>query len=235
MIKINLLPPEKKRFGAGLRSASANAPSQNALLLVFGLALVLEVAGLFYWQTITEETLAGMGSEEIQLNEQRDRIARQASKLKKLKKLNEEVDSQRVVFKVLENGKVGPLHLLMFMSYALQKVDPNLPEDEYRALNTAWANGGAVGAAGVNDEWNPNSVWLTRYTENEGQITLQGAAINHEDVMQFLRRLKSSIYFEGLDLVKQKQAKNKDFEYPYIMFEFEGLLNYDPTGYPSLE
>ena len=130
MIKINLLPPEKKRFGSGLRGRKTGAPSQTALLAVFALAFLLEVGGLMYWQGITEETLGGMGGEEIQLNEERDRLGSQAIKLKKLKQLRDEVDSQRVVFKVLENGKVGPLHMLMFLSYTLQKVDPNLPEDE---------------------------------------------------------------------------------------------------------
>lgn len=234
MIKINLLPPEKKRFGSRLRRSNAAAPSQTALLAVFGLALLLEVGGMLYWQTVIEETLAGMGGEEIQLNEERDRLGKQSSKLKKLKKLSKEVESQRVVFKVLENGKVGPLHMLMFMSYVLQKVDPNLPEDEYRALNSAWAKDDTA-AGGSDTEWNPASVWLTAYKEKDGRVTIQGAAINHEDVMQFLRRLKTSIYFEGLDLVKQKQAMNGDFDFPYVTFEFEGLLNYDPTGYASLE
>jgi len=234
MIKINLLPPEKKRFGSGFRKPKAGAPSQSALLLVFGVALLLEVGGLMYWQGIIEETLGGMGGEEIQLNEERDRLSRQSSKLKKLKTLRDEVDSQRVVFKVLENGKVGPLHLLMFLSYTLQRVDPNLPEDEYRALTSAWSKDGTANT-GVDSEWNPRSVWLTAYDEKDGEITIQGAAINHEDVMQFLRRLKSSIYFEGLDLVKQQQAVNDDFEYPYVTFEFQGLLNYDPTGYAALE
>ena len=66
-------------------------------------------------------------------------------------------------------------------------------------------------------------------------IEIENAAVNHEDVMQFLRRLKSSVYFEGLDLVKQQQALNEDFGFPYVTFEFQGLLNYDPSGYAALE
>ena len=126
---------------------------------------------------------------------------------------------------------------------ALQKVDATLPEDEYAVLSQHWtpADMKAVAAAGADSEWDPNRVWLTSFSESRGIVTIRGEAKEHEDVMTFLRRLRTATYFESIDLVKQQQeygseltARAPEFETPFVSFELQGLLNYDPSGYPAL-
>ena len=55
----------------------------------------------------------------------------------------------------------------------------------------------------------PNRVWLEKMTENNGSVTLEGVAIDHEDVSAFMKSLQKSKYFSGIVLGFSKQNKDK--------------------------
>ena len=84
-------------------------------------------------------------------------------------------------------------------------------------------------------EWNPNTVWIGKMTEIDGLVTIQGSAKNHEDVMTFLKRMKSSIYFEGIDLVEQKVGKGSLLGLPFVDFKLQAWANHNPNGYAPMD
>lgn len=243
MIKINLLPADQRKKKRSRSGGGAGALKGSGLLAVFGLAVILELGGLYWWYMQQETATAQLSTGHRALKEEKDRLEKVKKKGKELKEFRKKVGAQRVVFAALENGKVGPLHALIYLSYALQKVDATLPEDEYAVLSKHWttADQKAVAVAGVQAEWDPNRVWLKRFKEAKGEITIEGEAKEHEDVMTFLRRLRSTSYFESIDLVEQSRqtdseltAQASDFTTPFIAFKLKGILNYDPAGYPAL-
>ncbi len=46
----------------------------------------------------------------------------------------------------------------------------------------------------------PNRVWLTKMTEKNGSVVLEGLAVDPEDVSAFMKSLQKSKYFSGITL-----------------------------------
>jgi type IV pilus assembly protein PilN len=55
----------------------------------------------------------------------------------------------------------------------------------------------------------PNRVWLEKMNEASGAVTLEGVAIDHEDVSAFMKSLQKSKYFKSIVLSFSKQQKDK--------------------------
>lgn len=62
----------------------------------------------------------------------------------------------------------------------------------------------------------PDKLWVTEFTETGGSLKLQGVGVDEQTVADFLRRLGTSSYFQGVDLdetslVDQDGVKHKKF------------------------
>jgi type IV pilus assembly protein PilN len=55
----------------------------------------------------------------------------------------------------------------------------------------------------------PRRLWLRRMEEKGGKMTIQGSAVNIDDVSQFLGALKGSKYFADVEL-RKTEAKGQD-------------------------
>lgn len=57
----------------------------------------------------------------------------------------------------------------------------------------------------------PNRIWLTSFVEAGGAVTVEGQAIDHEDVSAFMKALQKSKYFTGVQLgySQQDNPRNK--------------------------
>ena len=233
MIKINLLPADQVRRRRRTPGAAAAKGGQN-LLAVFILIILVELGGLVYWWMETDAAIqgAGAGRDALtqKLNDYKDRI----QKGEELKVLEADLARQKRIFGALENGQNGPMNLMLFVSYALRSAN-SMGEDELQVISNIWTGESRNVAGEGLKPWNPQTVWLTDLEEKRGMVSIRGAAKNHEDVMTFLRRLKSSIYFDGLDLVKQKVKKADDLKQSFVEFELYAELNYDPEGFQPIE
>ena len=233
MIRINLLSQKDAK-----RKRSSSGPGislgSQALLGAFFVAVALELGGLYLWynQATEKDEIARKHVKEIEAEKVRlEDMTKQKGELDSLEK---EVAAQRVVFQELQYAKSGPLNMLLFLSYSLQRIDATIPEEEYRVLTDLWTPESLRRAAGTGDaEWNPDNVWLQRVQEAAGEITIEGRARNHEDVMTFMKRLRTAIYFDSVDFVSQQRFVDGDFAVPVIEFKLTALLNYDPRGYPG--
>ena len=56
----------------------------------------------------------------------------------------------------------------------------------------------------------PNNLWLTKFTEKGGRITLSGVADNEKTVAVFMRNLESSPYYKKVELSVTEQTKVGD-------------------------
>lgn len=237
MIKINLLPQKDvKRRRRSASVGGGGGGSGNNIVALFMLVLVMEVAGLMYWYTQAEAANQAFSDGTGEMQNEISRLKQVQAEMKEMGELEVAIGKQRIVFDALEFGKVGPINMLLFISYALRRVDATLPDEEYRVLTDKWASDQrrtpSVGA--VEREWNPETVWLRVVREQKGAMIIEGDAKDHEDVMAFLRRLKTGIYFEGVDLVSQKVNDKSPLGQSYVEFKLRCEINYDPRGYPAL-
>ena len=189
---------------------------------------------MYYWYMTAEEAAQTANQGMAQLSQEKEEVSAILDKLKEVKKARNEVSKQRLVFEGVDDEKVGPLNTLLFVSYVMQKVDATMQDGEYDALNKAWSQEKKPGMAAGQVPWNPRTIWLKKLTDKDGQVQIEGSAKNHEDVMTFLRRLKTGVYFEHIDLVFQKKEDDLTLGLPYVDFKLIGMLNYNPGGYPPL-
>lgn len=246
MIRINLFRGKDVRRKRA-PSASPGGGGGNTIAAVFFLVILVELGGLYYWYMQVADASQQVATGQQALNKQRDDLKAQIAKKEEYKKLEADMKKKRAIFEVLEHGKVGPLHSLLFFSYALRRVHlDSMNQDEYEALGELWridkrsgsgagrTDSGLPGRADPTDAWNPESVWLTEIKESNGAMTISGQAMSHRDVMVFLDRLKSSIYFEGVDLVNQRVNTKSPLKLDFVEFKLKCELNYDPRQYPAL-
>jgi type IV pilus assembly protein PilN len=55
----------------------------------------------------------------------------------------------------------------------------------------------------------PNRVWLTKMEESNGAVTIEGSAVDHEDVSAFMKALQKSKYFTGVSLGFSKVGRTE--------------------------
>ena len=231
MIRINLLPAKDAK-----RRRAATGGGGGNVAAIFAVVLLMEMGGMGYWYTQASAAAESSGQGGQDLQGELDALKKTAVEITELTTLQKENAKQRVVFKGLEDGKLGPISALLFMAYALRRVDASLPEEEYRDISDVWSGERHSGGSPTGDnEWNPDRVWITKYTEDDGSLSIEGSAKDHEDVMTFLRRMRTSIYFDALDMVFQKAITKSPLGQSYVDFKLTCFLNYDPEGFPPLD
>ncbi len=218
MIRVNLLgrkPTAKAKGAGGVRVRLPEIP--NLGVLVFVLMLVIEGAVLYLWQMQAAEE-ADRANSQLQarkreledLQKNRDEITAMTEEVKKLKE-------QKAVFDELFAEKAGPAAALQYLSFMLQPRDEAVtPPEELKAME----------AAGWRVSWDARKAWITSYRETGGEVTLQGRALDHEDVAEVARRLESSPYFREPKLVFQENKKDDRLGIGYVEFSIRASLVY---------
>ncbi len=212
MIRINLLPSEGSRRRRG---------GQNTLSIVM-LLVIIEVLGLFSWYQDVEEQVGQQASAIRKAEESVKRLEKAKSRLEERESEKVELSQQNLILETLKTAKTGPAKILKYISYVLTRKEDNLyNREELTAQEAAgWASG-----------WDPRNVWITKLTEEFGDVTILGLARSHEDVAEFYRRMETSIHFVGIDPVMQEVVTGQDFEeIELVAFEAVTIVNYDSTG-----
>ena len=70
----------------------------------------------------------------------------------------------------------------------------------------------------------PPKLWLTRFRETGGNLALDGLAIDHQTIADFLKELSSSAYFKNVDLVETTQIQQDNV--PLKKFSIKSTLTY---------
>ena len=72
----------------------------------------------------------------------------------------------------------------------------------------------------------PNRVWLTKINETSGSVTIDGKAIDHEDVSAFMKSLQKSKYFSGIVLKFSNASKDQTSGVTLYDFQITCAVNY---------
>ncbi|MGI6682659.1 MAG: PilN domain-containing protein [Myxococcota bacterium] len=214
MIRINLIGTKTKRA----KGAAAGAKKWE--LLIFLAVIVAEIVFLFLWQQRLDNELV----------EAKKRTRDATTKIEDLKRVKiawenwqrEKADiiAQEQVFERLRADQVGPPAMLEYLMYALTPLrDGPGSSDEVRAQELA----------GWNPKWDTRRVWLKTLKEDAGKLTLQGEAVDHEDVAEFYRRLESSGYFFDVEPGVQDRKVHSELEIKFVDFQVSMGLTYLPA------
>jgi type IV pilus assembly protein PilN len=215
MIRVNLLPHAGERRGAA-------EGSQTWLLLVMGV-VVLEIVALFFFHQTKEDELNEITGQVNQLADQVQRIKDLVKNHAQVKKDLELMRAREDAITQLQTARKGPINVLLELSRVLTRGKPP-SVDEAKLNELRQENPLAV----YNPNWDPRRVWLTKYTEEERKVTLEGLARDAGDVYEFSQRLKLSRYFTELQLKTglQERKGEKDRSLDLIKFAVEVKVNY---------
>jgi Tfp pilus assembly protein PilN len=78
----------------------------------------------------------------------------------------------------------------------------------------------------IQQDWDPQHVWLTAFDDKGGSFRLEGGAQSKEDVTQLSKRLAASVYFEQVTPQSGDRVNDKDSGLSYYKFTITGKVAY---------
>ncbi len=78
----------------------------------------------------------------------------------------------------------------------------------------------------IQQDWDPQHVWLTGFTDTAGTFKLEGGAQSKEDVTQLSKRLAASVYFENVTPQSGDRVNDKESGLNYYKFTITGKVAY---------
>jgi hypothetical protein len=134
----------------------------------------------------------------------------------------DKLQSTEGLFETLFADKRGPVGALSYLSFILlDRDEAATPSDELRAME----------AAGWRVSWVAHRAWFNSFRELSGEVTLNGEAMDHQDVAEVQRRLESSPYFRECRIVYQDKKRDETLGITYVEFSIRASLIYliDPA------
>jgi len=212
MIRINLLETAQKK-----KRRKRALPSGTAAVALFIVILLVEGLLLFYWSTVKNDTLTAQTQLTTEAQQKLDGFKKLKTEKEELQKKMTEEKQQADIFTQLHSNTIGPGNMLLFLSYML--TSPPLENHSERVVQEQ---------IGWDTQWDPDRAWFTSLKEGkERDFVMTGSAVSQHDTDEVLRRLKSSIYFQGVTLESAKVSKAERDRPALIEFRIKGYLNYD--------
>lgn len=213
MIRINLLAREK-------RKKKKEVGSKGSWGAIFVVVLVMEILGLYFWgqaeQGRLDEKSRVLQKLETELKEF-ESLTKQQQELQT--KIDEE-ENQAKIFETLKNGRIGAANLLLYLSYILTKPAVENRDERVVQEQLGWTSG-----------WDTERAWFTALKNSgKGSLVISGEALTHKDTDEVLKRLRCTVYFQGLRLVHSTKKRSREAAPDIIAFQFEATINYDPEA-----
>ncbi len=212
MIRINLLPQKKKRV-------EASSGGELWLLAAIGVLLV-EIAGLFFLQSMKEDELAKQEQTNATIQSQIDQAKAAVANHADVKKELERMRSREDAIAKLQSARSGPTAVLLELSRILTPGrGPSVNPEKLAQLRRD--NPLAV----HNPSWDTRRLWITKFVEETRHMKLEGTARDGEDVSEFARRLNLSDYFHNVTLLPASRYKDKS-GLEVVRFALEAEVRY---------
>lgn len=212
MIRINLLESASKK------RKKMKLPTGAPVVALYVMLLVLECLLLYYWSTIKDDVLVQASAQTKEVQAKVEDLKALKAQIESLEKEMKEAEQQAQIFQNLHNATVGPSNLLIYLSYML-----SVPKQESHAERVAQEQ------IGWDTKWDPDRAWFTEMKETkEGKVTFTGRAISHYDTDEILRRLKTTVFLQGVHFVSAKVTRNDKSGNNLVDFKIDAFLNYDP-------
>jgi Tfp pilus assembly protein PilN len=220
MIKINLLPQKRaKRVAAvGGRSMSTDGGTKQFMLgvgaLVAAAALILLVVDMPLrsdrsdYQAKTKNLAGEIAAKQKKLEGYDTLKAEEANAVAKIQSINR-----------LLAAKVVPANVLHELGQIMSVRGPTMTEQMAKKVEID-------PNAKIQQDWDPQHVWMTAFSDDDGLFKLEGGAQSKEDVTQLSKRLQASVYFEQVIPQSGDRVNDKDSGLSYYKFTITGKVAY---------
>ncbi len=215
-VRINLLAQRKETS----RRASTGAGGQAWVGLVV-LAMLLEIAGLAFFHSSQQTTLTRINGDNTDLQTSIDKIKKDTADHPKIKAELAQLRDREDAIQKLQAARTGPTSVLLELSRILTVGrGPTVDHDKLEQLKRD--NPGAV----PNPNWDPRRLWLTKYSEVDRNVKIEGLARDGEDVAEFLRRLALSDFFYEVKPLPATEVVDKDTHISLKQFAVSAKVKY---------
>jgi type IV pilus assembly protein PilN len=214
VIRVNLLPQKRGQRGA------APQASQRWLLVVLA-AVVVEVVCIFLFHQTKLDELAEQRNKNAQLQGQIDGIKKLVANHEEIKKALVVLRAREDAIAKLQAARSGPTAVLLELAQILT-AGKSPTTDAERLVQLRKENPNAV----YNPGWDVKRLWLTKYTENERTVKIEGLARDGSDVSELAQRLKLSTYFYDVQLLPGKKEPERDAKLEMANFALQLKVRY---------
>lgn len=206
MIRINLLPVQsdrKRQYGK----------QQLALGLVL---LAAEVGALFFWYSNMQTELQEQTQRTDEVQREVTELEAQNRQIQELNGHKEQLQNVGRVLAELEANRAGPVHVLDEIKAML-----NPPANDLQRVNQQYL--------GWDTNVDPTNVWLSRFEEEGGAVTISGRAMSNNDIAEFNVRLANSPYFSNVRLTATRAENDPQLGRVYS-FGLTARVNYGASA-----
>jgi type IV pilus assembly protein PilN len=215
MIRVNLLPQKREARRA------AGEQQQQVWLGVLLAVIVLEILGLFFFHNSKQNELKSAQSDNQKIQGQIDDIKKTTSNHADIKAQLAELRDREDAITKLQSARTGPTATLLELSKILTMGHgPTTDRDRIEQLKRD--NPTAV----PNPNWDPRRLWLTKYSEADRSVKIEGLSRDGEDVAEFLRRLSLSDYFYDAKPLPATEVADKDSKIALKQFAIQAKVRY---------
>lgn len=220
MIKINLLPAKRAR----IRSAGgANEATRPLLIGIGGLLAAAALVGILVDHP-KRAKLSELNEANDQLKREIAQKNRQLEGYAQLKKEAEAADEQYNSIRRLMGAKVVPAHVLQELGEVLtQGKNPTMTEDMAKRVGNGPDSDPNKRFAA---DWDASHVWLSGFTDDNGDFKLEGGAESESDVTQLAKRLASSVFFADVTPAGGERVADQTTNTNYYKFTITGKVAY---------
>jgi Tfp pilus assembly protein PilN len=219
MIKINLLPQKRPRG----RVTVSDPSSKHILYGVIGLAAAAGAVVLLVDRP-KRARLAELAASNQQLQNDIQSKNKQLAGYAELKKAADEADERYKSIRRLLGAKVVPAHVLHELGEILMASKyPTMTEDMAKR----------TGSGPESDpnkrfqaDWDASHVWLSGFSDTDGQFKLEGGAQAQSDVTQLAKRLAASVYFFDVTPAGGERLADTQTGTNYYKFTITGKVAY---------
>jgi type IV pilus assembly protein PilN len=216
MLKINLLP--NRRAGAAAEP-SADSGRIFAIALVGTLAVL--VAGLFLFHSSKVRELEQARTANNTVENQVRTIRARVADHQQIRDNLAEIRAREEAIGHLEAARTGPTAMLVELSHLLAPggrptIDPALLDRIQHENPTQM----------FNTTWDPHRLWVSRFSEENRQVVIEGSGRTADDVGEFMRRMMLSQYFDQVRLERSESGQDEATKISVQRFKITARVRY---------
>jgi len=202
MIRVNLLPvQEARRRQAG-----------RWQLGVFGVVLLAELGACVALYVYEYREVEAIQKEVAEVEKKVEDLKERVEETRKFEKKHEKLKQKKETLEKIQSESIGPGPLLKELQVLLTEAQ-NM-EQRYAQREKGW-----------NVEWDPTNLWIKSLEESNRKFTLNGRAVDADDVAEFLHRLETASHFHDVKLDYVRPSEQSE-ETSLVEFRVKGTVTY---------
>jgi Tfp pilus assembly protein PilN len=211
MIRINLLPKKRaKRADKG----------QQSLLIGLGVVAASALGGFLLVHQPLQGEIDRIKANNSRIQQDIDGLKKDVERHKALQDAIKVATERAEAIKRLDSARAVPAHMLHELSRILTTgQDPTMSAAMALRVQSDPNRELAV-------TWEPKNVWITAFSEKNGEFKLSGGARSDGDMTQLAKRLQASVYFENVVPEGGAEVSDRASGITYYRFTISGKVVY---------